>query len=144
MHPLAGTIIVALGVLFAVFLIRDVVRRSISRARLLEADERDEPRAVEPVEAEERGPLGRWLALAGYRAPGAAPGFVGLTVASVALGAVLVLLLWSSGIIEMGLAELRRIPGAIGEILWAPMVLGPWFILVVFAGIPCLVVRSSR
>ena len=127
MHPLAWAIVVGVGGPAALFLIRDVVRRSISRARLLDEEVRDEPRA-ELVEAGEQGPLSRWLALAGYRSPWAAQWFIGLTVASTALGATLVLLVRRSGLIDVGLAGLNSIPGAVGEIFWVPLLLGPWIL----------------
>jgi len=143
MHPLAWTIVVGVGGPASFFLIRDAVRRSISRARLLDDEVRDEPR-TEPVEAGEQGPLSRWLALAGYRSPWAARWFIGLTAISTASGVLLILLVRRSRMIEVGLAGLSSIPGAIGEIFWVPLLLGPWILLVMLACLPWLVVRGSR
>jgi tight adherence protein C len=84
------------------------------------------------------------LALAGYRSPRAARWFIGLSVASTATGAAMILLLRRSRIVETGLAGLSSIPGAIGEIFWIPLLLGPWIMLVALSALPTLVVRGSR
>jgi tight adherence protein C len=107
-------------------------------------DQEEGPNAAESVDSEERGPLGSWLALAGYRSHAAVRWFIGLTVASTATGVALILLFRRSGIVEMGLRGLGSIPGAVGEIFWIPLVLGPWISLVVMAVLPWLVVRSTR
>jgi tight adherence protein C len=117
--------------------------RRISRRRVLDYTERP-PREVVTPDPEERGALGNWLALAGYRSPGAVRIFVGLTVGMVVVGIALILVLRRSGMIEMGLRELERIPGAVGEVFWVPMVLGPWIILLIVFCIPWLMVRNSR
>jgi tight adherence protein C len=143
LHPLTWTMIVVVGGPAAIFLIRDLVQRSISRARLFDEEVREEPRA-EPIEPEEQGPLGRWLALAGYRSPNAAAWFLGLTAASTAAGAALFVLIRRSTLLETGLAGLTQIPGAAGEIARVPILLGPWIMLVTLACLPLLVVRASR
>ena len=143
MHPFAWTIVFVVGGPAAWFLIRDVVRRSHGRARLLDDAVRDEPRA-EPIEVWEQGPVSRWLALAGYRSPQAVPWFIGLTAASTGTGAALIVAVRSSGLVERGLEGLSRIPGAAGEIFWVPMILGPWILLLGSACLPWLVVRESR
>jgi tight adherence protein C len=59
-------------------------------------------------------------------------------------GIALVLLVRRSGLVEAGLRELERIPGAVGEVFWVPLVLGPWIILTIVVCLPWLVVRASR
>ena len=69
MHLSAWIFAIVLGVLVVAVMLRNLVLHGISRRRLLDYGVRDEAPG-EPVEAEERGPLSRWLALAGYRARG--------------------------------------------------------------------------
>ena len=134
---------IVLGVIVVAVLLRNLVLRGISRGRLLDYSVRDEAIAVS-VEAGERGPLSRWLALAGYRAPGAAETFVALTAAMLVVGGVASFGVQRSGLLEAGLRELERLPGAVGEIFWVPLVIGPWILMIVLASLPWLVVRASR
>jgi tight adherence protein C len=122
---------------------RRLENRRISRRRALEFDE-PPAREVAAGDPEERGPIGRWLALAGYRSPGAARIFVGLTAVMFVVGIAPILLLRRSRLLETGLRALERIPGAVGEIFWAPLVLGPWIILVILVCIPWLMVQRAR
>jgi tight adherence protein C len=117
--------------------------RTISRNRALEERRGDEPQPP-PREPEELGALTRWLALAGYRAPGAAETFVGLTVAATVVGIAVVIAVRRSGILETGLQALEQIPGAVGEVFWVPLQLGPWIILAILSCLPWLVVRAAR
>ena len=139
----AWIVAIVLGVLVVAVLLRGLMLRGISRGRLLDYGVRDEAPG-EPVAAEERGPLSRWLALAGYRAPGAAEIFVALMVAMLVAGGVVSFGVQRSGLLRAGLRELERIPGAVGEIFWVPLILGPWILMIVLASLPWLVVRSSR
>jgi tight adherence protein C len=122
---------------------RRLESRRIGRDRALDFNE-PPPRATTAGDAEERGMIGRWLALAGYRSPRATAIFLGLTCGMIVLGIALVLLVQRSGLVEAGLRELERIPGAVGEVFWVPLVLGPWIILTIVACLPWLVVRASR
>ncbi len=134
---------IVLGVLVVAVMLRNLVLRGISRGRLLDYGVRDEALAVS-VEAGERSPLSRWLALAGYRASGAAKTFVALTAAMLVVGGAASFGVRRSGLLRAGLRELERIPGAVGEIFWVPLILGPWILVIVLASLPWLVVRASR
>jgi tight adherence protein C len=143
MHPSVLLLLVVLGLLVVSVRLRAWIVRGISRGRLLDYTARDVAPA-EPAEVAERGPLSRWLALAGYHSPRAAERFIGLTLAMSVLGVAASIMVEWSGLIQTGLSELEQIPGAVGEIFWGPLIVAPWFLVVLLASLPWLRVRASR
>src|SRR5207253_7413702 len=118
--------IVGLSLIWRSLVARRWVLRGISRGRALELGTRDEPSATQSEEREEPGPLGRWLALAGHRDPGAPRRFVGLTLAMFVLGLLAAYLLRRSGLIAAGVHALEHIPGGVGEVFMPVLYVGPW------------------
>jgi tight adherence protein C len=143
MHPSALLLLAVLGLLVATVRFRALIVRGITRGRLLDYTARDEAPS-EPVEVGERGPLSRWLALAGYRSPRAAERFFGITAALFVVGVVFLIALRWSGIIRAAITGLESIPGAVSELFLPVIQGGPWFVLVLLVSSPWLVVRSSR
>lgn len=122
--------------------LRGAMLRVASRQRLAEYQDRDENETE--LDDEARGPVGRWLALAGYRSPGAVRTFWTLTAAMTGLGAVLAVMARSSGLLNTAIQGLESIPGAVGEIFVPVAQYAPWILIVILAFAPCLVVRARR
>jgi tight adherence protein C len=119
-----------------------VMLRVASRQRLAEYQDRDENETE--LDDEARGPVGRWLALAGYRSPQAVGAFWTATAAMSGLGAVLAVLARGSGVLNVAIQGLESIPGAVGEIFVPVIQYAPWILIVILALAPCLVVRARR
>jgi pilus assembly protein TadC len=90
------------------------------------------------------GFLMRWLALAGYRRPGAAAGFVALSAVSLGLGLSASYLISISGLLRFAEQGLAGIPGGLADLLRPILYLAPWMIGAMLAGIPTLLVRRAR
>jgi tight adherence protein C len=128
------------GLLLATMLFRRTAARRVSRARVFEPETAQSPAVVDS----EPGFLTRWLALAGYRSPGAARNFVLLSLLSAAIGAAVAFAIFASGVIAQGARWLDEVPGGVGG-LFLPVLYGaPWLALVVLSLVPWLVVRSAR
>jgi tight adherence protein C len=143
MHPSALLLLVVLGLLVVTVRLRAWIVRGITLGRLLNDTAQDEAPA-EPAEVGERGPLSRWLALAGYRSPRAAEAFLGITAAMFVVGVVFLIVLRWSGIIQVAITGLESIPGAVSELFLPVIQGGPWIVLVILVSAPWLVVRRSR
>jgi tight adherence protein C len=143
MYDSAWVIAIAAGLSAGVVLARRMVIRSLSRQRILGYSVEEEPEGARD-EDEERGPIGRRLALAGYRAPGAAGRFLTATTALFSLGLVAALVLRRSGLIDQGIRALESIPGAISELFLPVLYASPWAVVVLLASVPWLVVRAAR
>src|SRR4051812_17685782 len=136
---------VAVAVLW--WLSRQLATRRLSRERMFTADPVEEsalsPAAL-PAHEGEMSWLGWWLYRAGYRAPGAVEVFVLSTAALLALGVVLVVLFYCSGVLRQLLYGLEQIPGGLGDIFLPFAYAGPWLVLALLTALPTLMVRAAR
>jgi pilus assembly protein TadC len=137
---LIGAWLVALG-LFVLGVRRLFSRRQIER-RVFATPEATSGSHRESYE--DRGWLGRWLYLAGYRSRFASGSFIVLTLAATLLGLGLALILWSTGVIPRILDTLAAFPGGVGDILLPLIYLAPWLLAVALACLPWLFVRQVR
>jgi tight adherence protein C len=85
-----------------------------------------------------------WLARAGFRDPSAAPIFWGATAGLTAFGLFVFFLLTKFGVIEAMVRALSYIPGGTGDALAVVAQGAPYFIVVIFAATPTLIVRAAR
>src|SRR5579872_3011579 len=117
--------------------------RSQMRRRMFEAapDGGVIPGAVDPADQDF---LTRWLFLAGFRAPGAAFGFLSMTFLTFAVGTVIALLLLVSGVLQQSARIFSAIPGAVNDLFAATVYAAPWVLVIIFASVPTLVVRNRR
>jgi tight adherence protein C len=122
-----------------------VVRSTMLRHRLRERMARDEPATTDLTSSlePERG-FKAWLYRAGHRSPLAASLFVVATVVAVIFAALLVFVIYRSGLLQKGKTGLAGMPGNVGDIFLPLLVLAPWLIGFVFAGMPWLKVRQNR
>jgi tight adherence protein C len=118
-------------------------RRGLALERLGLTEEDD----VDPNEVDEEpfgGGLRRWLGLAGFRSPSAPAMFLAACGAAIAVGALLAAVCAGSGALSTLVEGIDKIPGEFGQVL-VPLVNSlPWLIVITFAALPALVVRSSR
>lgn len=90
------------------------------------------------------GFLTRRLALAGYRRPGAAAGFLAISFAALAFGLLAGYLVSISGLLQFARQGIDVIPGGLADLLRPIVVLAPWIVGAMLATIPTLVVRRER
>src|SRR5262245_13412697 len=126
-------LVIFLGWIFATVVVYWVARRFGMRRRSLERA--FEPTGMAPMSpalgfAEERATLVRWLSLAGFRQPAAAAVFVGVTGLLAALGALLVVGISRSALVNRAALMLTNAPAAIGDIFRPLLYLFPWLGLV--------------
>jgi pilus assembly protein TadC len=88
--------------------------------------------------------LARWLALAGYRAPGATTLFVAANVGTFVAALAVPLAYRASGISRQMERGLQGMPGAAGEIFLPFVVLAPWIVALALIAAPWLIVRQAR
>lgn len=89
-------------------------------------------------------PVTRWLALSGFRAPGAAWIFLLLTFSLFVLGLLLAGAVEQSGLFASAREQTVTLPGGVGRIITPVLVAGPYLLLVFVAAIPTLLVRRAR
>ncbi len=70
--------------------------------------------------------------------------FVFLTLAAAALGLLLVLLIYASGVIQRGLELAGMVPGGLGDLMLPVIYTGPWILLLILTSLPTMVVRAAR
>jgi tight adherence protein C len=88
--------------------------------------------------------LTRWLALAGYRRPGAAAGFIALSLVALGVGVSMAYALWISGLLAAADRAVSIIPGGIADMLRPAIYGAPWIIFAMLAAVPTLIVRRAR
>jgi tight adherence protein C len=118
-----------------------VRRRALSRVAEAAGDA---GRRAAPAGADDRGMLGRWLFLAGFRDLRAPAAF---SVITLLLGAAGIGLAWSAqttGLTRRALASLSIIPGGVGDIFVPIIYMGPWVMALIVACLPWLVVQRTR
>jgi tight adherence protein C len=136
------TLVVVLLALTVAVALRGAQRTAILRRLWLESP-------ADPAEASSgEEPLGtglqRWLGLAGYRAPLAAPLFVMACVGACLTGIFVSLLAQATGAFARIGDGLASIPGEFGQVLLPIVGAMPWLIVVLCACAPLLVVRAAR
>jgi tight adherence protein C len=139
-------VIATLLVIGVVLFLLQMHKRTIVWQRLVGDDEGEaEPATVRSAEAEiSRGWLAQWLYRAGYRRPTASVFFVAATFAAILLAVGFVVVLRQRGWIDLAVDALYSIPGGVGNVMVPFALAVPWFLVVVIAMIPTLVVRSVR
>jgi Flp pilus assembly protein TadB len=140
----------SLGLLAVVLLIAWVSHLTLQALRIrFRAVERmarsqAEPDAIRlaptPVDA---GALRRWLALAGFRTPGAPVVFLMSGAAALLMG-VLAAFIMSRTVTPWMVENVIAIPAGVGEGLAAIAEAGPWMLFLLLALAPILVVRAAR
>lgn len=98
----------------------------------------------EEVPEESRDRLTRWLALAGYRAPGSSSAFLLACLVAAACGALLALVMTTFGVFEMLQQRAENLPVAVGDVSRPLFIAGPYLLFAVISLIPWLVVRRKR
>lgn len=98
----------------------------------------------EEVPEESGDKLTRWLALAGYRAPGSSSAFLLACLLAAATGAALALASSSFGLFEMLQERAEELPVAVGGISGPLFAAGPWLLFLAITSIPWLTVRRRR
>jgi tight adherence protein C len=116
-------------------------RRSMA---MIDAAMETGPAGAVRVERPGPGKLTLWLHLAGYRRPSAEGLFLGAMAASTALALASVLLVQSSGLVELLSDSLGNIPGGIGDLARVIVSLTPWILFGILAPVPILAVRKER
>jgi len=96
-----------------------------------------------PLTSVSRG-LTRWLNLAGYRGKNAVFNFLGAFAGFIVLAVGSLLVIRSSGILDVMKDSLRQIPGGVGDLASAIVSIGNWIVFVTVAAVPILVVRATR
>ena len=91
-----------------------------------------------------RGALSRWLYLAGFRHPRAAPVFVVSAALSMVAGWGVALGFVLSGLQAAMEQNIVLVPGGVGETFLPVVWLAPWLLLLMIAGAPWLIVRRAR
>ena len=97
-----------------------------------------------PTAADERGRLGRWMFVAGYRDLRAPTVFVVATVAMLALDGLLAYLFSASGGADQLVRSVSAVSHNIADILTPLVVLAPWLAIIVLSCLPWLLVRRAR
>ncbi len=120
-----------------------LMARQKTQARL--ADRRSADRNVSVSRlVSEMGFLQRWLYLAGYRSANAPSIFLLSTLGSATVGVLVVATLFLSGLQQALQAGVEVIPGGVGQMFLPLAMILPWFVGLVFALAPLLVVRRAR
>jgi tight adherence protein C len=143
MQPLLWAIPILCSLVAGALLLRSANLRRRSLDRIEDLDDSHRP-ATATSEEEERGPLGVWLALAGFREKGASDVFVALTLTLLVVGLLTAFALRYWGLLDEGSRSLQFIPGVIGELFIPIMYAAPFIVVVILAAVPWLVVRRAR
>ena len=88
--------------------------------------------------------LARWLYIAGYRRAGADSIFLLSTGVLALLGLAVALLFSFSGLQELMQRSVELVPGGVGATFLPVVWVAPWFMMVLLALVPWLIVRSAR
>jgi tight adherence protein C len=132
----------SVGLALTLFIARRVQLWQRSRERVFEAVDAAEP---VPVAFDEDAPfLTRWLALAGFRSPGAATVFVSLTVLGFCAGLACVYAAYALSLVDRGIQGASGFPGGIGDLLMVVVYLLPWLPLFQLAIVPWEFVLLAR
>ena len=133
-----GAIGIAVG--FA-FTLSSMIRRQRGRQRLYE----EAPEAADrESEGSEPGFLTHWLALAGFRRPGAVTAFLSITALAIVAGLLVPVAIRATGISDRMIRGISLIPGGVGDLFLPVVYAGPWFVCVGIACLPWLLVRRAR
>jgi tight adherence protein C len=114
-----------------------VRRRLIDRETTGEADDV----TVDPLS---RGPLTRWLYLAGFRSQRAASGFLLAMALAVFSGLTTALVVYRSGILKLAARSAADMPGGLGSLAQPILRIAPWLLLAILGTIPFSIVRRAR
>jgi tight adherence protein C len=98
---------------------------------------------VGPIPANS-GFFARWLALAGYRRPGAVAGFVGATLVAIGVGGTLGYFAWVWGLLAAADLAIAEIPGGIANLMHPVVYIAPYLATLFVAFIPLAFVRRTR
>jgi tight adherence protein C len=98
----------------------------------------------EEVPEESGDRLTRWLALAGYRAPGSSGAFLLACLMCATFGAALAFATSHFGLFEMLQERAENMPVAVGELSGPLFSAGPWLVFLTIMLMPWLVVRRRR
>lgn len=142
---MSGFLILALIVVLVVSLVlaaRQWTVIALSERRLREAGELN--RSLVPEPDEERGALGNWLALAGFRAPAADWIFLVLLFALSLLGLSIAWFLVAGGHMARAAAGLDSVAGGIGNIFLPFVLVLPWLVVIFLALLPIMIVNAAR
>ncbi|WP_182865115.1 type II secretion system F family protein [Rhodopirellula sp. JC639] len=139
-------VIMFLVLIGVVWLLLAMHRRELVWRRLVsEAELEPDPASALAGQAEvSRGVLANWLFRAGYRRPIAPLLFVAATLIGILVAVGFVMAVRQRGLIDLAVNLLYGIPGGVGNVM-VPFALAlPWFLVVVIALLPTLVVRATR
>lgn len=99
---------------------------------------------VDTRDVSEIGFLERWLALAGYRAPGSPTAFVIACVLCALLALASILFLTRQGLMDNLVREVMGLPPTVADMLVPLLILSPWIFALILLFAPWIVVRSAR
>jgi tight adherence protein C len=133
-------IVILVVALAASFQQWSIIRRTEQRLR--EAGELN--RSLVPEPDEQRGAVGNWLYLAGFKAPGADWVFLMLLLVLIVFGLSVGWALTSSGYLNRAALNIEQMPGGAGNIFLPFVFLLPWVIIVFVVLLPILVVNAAR
>lgn len=141
-------VIVALwgaAILFGTVIVRRWRARELSRRRAwAEEDALDAAQEVDVEDIQSQGWLRRWLYLAGFRRVSAPTGFIVATVGALALGALLAIVVTTTGLTREAIAAASNVPGGIAD-LARPLLSGsPWILVFLLAMLPWSFVNGRR
>lgn len=121
-------------------------RREEALRRMWADEEGPEPerRAALMEDPAEKGFLGRWLHLAGFRSAAAPALFVTATIGFTLLGVLIAVAWQNSGLVNQSVRAAAEVPGGIGEIAGPVLSAGPWILCAFWALAPWMFVRSER
>ncbi len=120
---------------------RRLGERGTVRGRLFAESFDDGP---DPRLDSERGTLGRWLYLAGFRSPTAVPWFLAASLLGMVVGLGFAATVLWLGVVDDLTALLSVVPGGVGEVFVPFAVASPWLSAVLLAALPAVYVRSVR
>jgi tight adherence protein C len=131
------------GLILIFFFVRHFAARQRVQRRLFETWSESSEAPISGLDSPV-GFLTRWLALAGYRRPGAAAGFIAMSLVALGLGLSAGWLISISGLLRIAEQGIDVIPGGLSDLLRPVLQLAPWIACSTLAAIPTLVVRSHR
>lgn len=130
------------GLALAATSVQRILTRQRARERMFDAPAADA--APKPLDLEDLNWLGRWLYVAGYRAPEAPTIFIVAAVGLTFLGLLTAYLLSISPLLAGVQRGLKVFPGNIGEIFLPFVWSAPWLGGLVLASLPWMSVRRRR
>lgn len=98
----------------------------------------------EEVPEESDGRLTRWLALAGYRAPGTTGAFVIACLMATAIGLGVAIVTSALGVFELLQERAEGLPVSVADLSGPLFRFAPWILFLAIAALPWLVVRRRR